>query len=200
MMTLHVNGSSNPLGVSSNADKLPMHPYFLFKDLVTIFLFFLILATVVFYMPNVMGHSDNYIPANPMQTPPSIVPEWYLLPYYAILRSIPNKLLGVVGMLGSLLILLAMPLLDVARVRGSQFRPLMRFAFWVFVTDFFLLMYLGSQHAEEPYITVGAIATVFYFAWFVVIVPVIGVVENTLMDIATTNVSPKGSEALVGQA
>jgi ubiquinol-cytochrome c reductase cytochrome b subunit len=188
LMTLHVHGSSNPLGVSSNADKLPMHPYYLFKDLVTIFLFFLVLALFVFYMPNALGHSDNYIPANPMQTPPSIVPEWYLLPYYAILRSIPNKLLGVVGMLGSLLILLAMPILDTSRVRGSQFRPLMRFAFWVFVTDFFLLMYLGSQHAEEPYITVGAIATAVYFGWFIVVVPVVGIVENTLMDIAT---SPK---------
>jgi ubiquinol-cytochrome c reductase cytochrome b subunit len=187
LMTLHVHGSSNPLGVSSNADKLPMHPYYLFKDLVTIFLFFLVLALFVFYMPNALGHSDNYIPANPMQTPPSIVPEWYLLPYYAILRSIPNKLLGVVGMLGSLLILLAMPILDTSRVRGSQFRPLMRFAFWVFVTDFFLLMYLGSQHAEEPYITVGAIATAVYFGWFIVVVPVVGIVENTLMDIATSS-------------
>jgi len=191
MIALHQHGSSNPLGVSSNADKIPMHPYYLFKDLVTIFLFFLILALFVFYMPNALGHSDNYIPANPMQTPPSIVPEWYLLPYYAILRSIPNKLLGVVGMLGSLLILLAMPLLDTSRVRGSQFRPLMRFAFWAFVTDFFLLMYLGSQHAEEPYITVGAFATVFYFAWFVVVVPVIGVVENTLADIAATPADAK---------
>jgi ubiquinol-cytochrome c reductase cytochrome b subunit len=187
LMTLHTHGSSNPLGVSSNADKLPMHPYFIFKDLVTIILFFLILAVFVFYMPNALGHSDNYIPANPMQTPPSIVPEWYLLPYYAILRSIPNKLLGVVGMLGSLLILLAMPVLDTSRVRGSQFRPLMRFAFWAFVTDFFLLMYLGSQHAEEPYITVGAIATAVYFGWFLVVVPVIGIVENTLMDIATSS-------------
>lgn len=185
LLTLHTHGSSNPLGISSNGDKLPMHPYFIFKDLVTILLFFLALSFIVFYMPNVMGHSDNYIPANPMQTPPSIVPEWYLLPYYAILRSIPNKLLGVVGMLGSLLILLAMPLLDTSRVRGSQFRPLMRFAFWVFVSDFFLLMYLGSQHAEEPYITVGAIATALYFGWFVVIVPVVGIIENTLMDIAT---------------
>jgi ubiquinol-cytochrome c reductase cytochrome b subunit len=189
MMALHVHGSSNPLGISSNADKLAMHPYFIFKDLVTILAFFLALSIIIFYMPNVMGHSDNYIPANPMQTPPSIVPEWYLLPYYAILRSIPNKLLGVVGMLGSLLILLLMPVLDTSRTRGSQFRPLMRFAFWVFVTDFFLLMYLGSQHAEEPYITIGAIATFLYFAWFLVIVPVVGIIENTLMDIATDNKS-----------
>lgn len=185
LMTLHVNGSGNPLGVSSNSDRIPMHPYYMFKDLITIFLFFLAMAIIVFYLPNVMGHSDNYIPANPMQTPPSIVPEWYLLPYYAILRSIPNKLLGVIAMLASLLILLAMPILDTARVRGSQFRPLMRFAFWVFVTDFFLLMYLGSQHAEEPYITIGMIATAIYFGWFIVLLPVIGIIENTLMDIAT---------------
>lgn len=185
MMTLHVNGSSNPLGISSNVDRIPMHPYYMFKDLITIFLFFLVFSIFVFYFPNLLGHSDNYIPANPMQTPPSIVPEWYLLPYYAILRSIPNKLLGVIAMLASLLILLAMPILDTSRVRGSQFRPLMRFSFWVFVTDFFLLMYLGSQHAEEPYITIGMIATAVYFGWFVVILPVIGVIENTLMDIAT---------------
>ena len=120
-----------------------------------------------------------------MQTPPSIVPEWYLLPYYAILRSIPNKLAGVIAMLGSLLILLLIPVLDTSRVRGNQFRPFMRFAFWVFVTDFFLLMYLGSQHAEQPYILVGIIATALYFAWFLVIVPLIGIIENTLMDIAT---------------
>ncbi len=110
-----------------------------------------------------------------------------LLPYYAILRSIPNKLLGVIGMLMSLLILLAMPILDTSRVRGSQFRPLMRFSFWVFVTDFFLLMYLGSQHAEEPYITIGMIATAVYFGWFIILLPLIGVIENTLMDIATDN-------------
>ncbi len=198
LMALHTHGSSNPLGVSSNTDRLPMHPYYLFKDLVTIFLFFLVLAMFVFYMPNALGHSDNYIPANPMQTPPSIVPEWYLLPYYAILRSIPNKLLGVVGMLGSLLILLAMPILDTSRIRGSQFRPLMRVAFWAFVTDFFLLMYIGSQHAAEPYITVGAVATIFYFGWFVVIVPVVGIVENTLMDIAQTP-AVESSKAHLGQ-
>jgi len=185
LMALHVHGSSNPLGISSNVDKLAMHPYFIFKDLVTILVFFLALALIILYMPHVMGHSDNYIPANPMQTPPSIVPEWYLLPYYAILRSIPNKLLGVIAMLGSLLILLLMPVLDTSRVRGSQFRPLMRFAFWIFVTDFFLLMYIGSQHAEEPFITIGTIATALYFGWFLVIVPVVGVIENTLMDIAT---------------
>lgn len=183
MMALHTHGSSNPLGISANSDRVPMHPYFLFKDLITIFLFFLLIGLIVFYAPNVIGHSDNYIMANPIQTPPSIVPEWYLLPYYAILRSIPNKLLGVVGMLGSLLILLAMPVLDTGRLRGAQFRPLMRFSFWVFVATFFTLMYLGSQHAEEPFVTLGAIATFIYFAWFIILVPVVGIIENTLTDL-----------------
>lgn len=183
MMTLHTHGSSNPLGMSSNADKLPMHPYFLFKDLVTIFVFMAAILLIVFYAPNVLGHSDNYIPANPLSTPASIVPEWYLLPYYAILRAVPNKLLGVIAMLGSLLILLAMPVLDTSRIRGGQFRPLWRVAFWFLVVDLVLLGYLGSQHAEAPFIVIGACASVFYFAWYVVLVPVVGIVENTLADL-----------------
>lgn len=185
LMTLHTHGSSNPMGYSSNSEKLAMHPYFIFKDLVTVLAFFLALSLIIFYLPNVMGHSDNYIPANPMQTPPSIVPEWYLLPYYAILRSIPNKLLGVIRMLASLLILLLMPVLDTCRIRGSQFRPLMRSMFWVFTAIFFLLMFIGSQHAEEPYITIGAIATALYFGWFLILVPIVGIIENTLIDINT---------------
>jgi ubiquinol-cytochrome c reductase cytochrome b subunit len=119
-----------------------------------------------------------------MQTPPSIVPEWYLLPYYAILRSIPDKLLGVVAMFASLLILLAMPLLDTSRIRGSQFRPIMKFIFWVFVANFFILMWIGSQHPETPYSEIGQVSTLLYFAWFLIIVPVTGILENTLMDLA----------------
>jgi ubiquinol-cytochrome c reductase cytochrome b subunit len=184
MMTLHTNGSGNPLGLAANTDRLPMHPYFLFKDLVTIFAFFAALTFIVMYAPNVLGHSDNYIPANPMSTPASIVPEWYLLPFYAVLRSIPNKLLGVIAMLGAILILLAMPVLDTGRLRGGQFRPVWRFMFWTLVINLVLLGWLGSQHAEAPFTTIGAIATATYFAWFLVLVPVVGVVENTLADAA----------------
>nr|AWA82135.1 apocytochrome b [Cantharellus cibarius]AWA82167.1 apocytochrome b [Cantharellus cibarius] len=184
LLTLHQHGSSNPLGISGNLDRLPFHPYFTFKDLVTIIFFILTLSVFIFYYPNVLGHSDNYIPANPMQTPPSIVPEWYLLPYYAILRSIPDKLLGVVAMFASLLILLAMPLLDTSRIRGSQFRPIMKFSFWVFVANFFILMWIGSQHPETPYSEIGQVSTLLYFAWFLIIVPVTGILENTLMDLA----------------
>ena len=185
LIALHTHGSNNPNGISSNGDRYAIHPYYMFKDLITIFFFFLALSVIVFYYPNLMGHSDNYIEANPMSTPASIVPEWYLLPYYAILRSIPNKLLGVLAMFGSLLILLILPIVDVSRQRGNQFRPAMKVAFWSFVFNFFILMWIGSQHPNEPFVFIGQVSTFFYFAWFVLIVPVIGLVENTLMDIAT---------------
>nr|YP_009517267.1 apocytochrome b [Tephrocybe rancida]AYE93159.1 apocytochrome b [Tephrocybe rancida] len=186
LIALHEHGSNNPNGVTSNGDRYAMHPYFIFKDLVTIFAFFLVLSVIVFFYPNLLGHSDNYIPADPMVTPASIVPEWYLLPFYAILRSIPNKLLGVLAMFGSLLILLILPLTDLSRIRGNKFRPAMKLAFWCFVVDFILLLWIGSQHAESPYLEIGQFATAFYFAWFLVIVPVIGISENTLMDVATS--------------
>nr|YP_009487314.1 apocytochrome b [Russula virescens]AWB36216.1 apocytochrome b [Russula virescens]WRO45332.1 apocytochrome b [Russula virescens] len=187
LMALHTHGSNNPNGISSNGDRIAMHPYFTFKDLVTIFAFLLALSIIVFFYPNLLGHSDNYIPANPMSTPPSIVPEWYLLPFYAILRSIPNKLLGVIAMFGSLLILLILPLTDLSRIRGSQFRPAMKLALWFFIVNFVILMWIGSQHPESPFVEVGQIATTFYFAWFLIIVPIIGIAENTLMDLATDN-------------
>jgi len=185
LIALHTHGSNNPNGISSNGDRYAIHPYYMFKDLITIFFFFLALSVLVFYYPNLLGHSDNYIEANPMSTPASIVPEWYLLPYYAILRSIPNKLLGVLAMFGSLLILLILPIVDVSRQRGSQFRPAMKLAFWFFVFNFFILMWIGSQHPNEPFVFIGQVSTFFYFAWFIIIVPVIGLVENTLIDIAT---------------
>jgi ubiquinol-cytochrome c reductase cytochrome b subunit len=131
-----------------------------------------------------MGHSDNYIPANPMVTPASIVPEWYLLPFYAILRSIPNKLLGVIAMFGSLFILLILPLTDLARTRSNQFRPFMKLAFWFFVVNFFILFWIGSQHPTTPFLEIGQFSTAFYFAWFLIIVPFLGLSENSLMDVA----------------
>jgi ubiquinol-cytochrome c reductase cytochrome b subunit len=185
MIALHEHGSGNPNGVTSSGDRYAMHPYFIFKDLVTVIAFFLALSIMVFFYPNMLGHSDNYIPADPMVTPPSIVPEWYLLPFYAILRSIPNKLLGVLAMFGSLLILLILPLTDLSRIRGSTFRPMMKFAFWSLVVDFLILMWIGSQHPDTPYLEIGQIATTFYFAWFFVLVPIIGLIENTFFDLVT---------------
>lgn len=184
LIALHVHGSGNPNGINSHTDRVGMYPYFIFKDLVTIIAFFLVLSVIVFFYPNLLGHSDNYIPADPMVTPVSIVPEWYLLPFYAILRSIPNKLLGVIAMFGSLFIFLILPITDLARTRSNQFRPAMKLAFWFFVVDFIILMWIGSQHPASPYLEIGQFATAFYFAWFLIIVPVIGLSENTLADIA----------------
>lgn len=185
LIALHDSaGSGNPLGISGNYDRLPMAPYFLFKDLITIFLFFIVLSIFVFFMPNALGDSDNYVMANPMQTPPSIVPEWYLLPFYAILRSIPNKLLGVIAMLSAILMLLVMPYTDLSRSRGIQFRPLSKIAFYVFLGNFLVLMQLGAKHVESPFIEFGQISTVLYFSHFLIIVPLISLLENSLIELA----------------
>ena len=186
LIALHDSaGSGNPLGVSGNYDRLPFAPYFIFKDLITIFLFIVVLSIFVFFMPNALGDSENYVMANPMQTPPAIVPEWYLLPFYAILRSIPNKLLGVIAMFSAILILLIMPFTDLSRSRGLQFRPLSKIAFYVFVANFLILMQLGAKHVESPFIEFGQISTVLYFSHFLIIVPVITLLENSLVDLYT---------------
>ena len=179
-----VVGSGNPLGISANYDRLPFAPYFLFKDLITIFLFFIVLSIFVFFMPNALGDSENYVVANPMQTPPAIVPEWYLLPFYAILRSIPNKLLGVIAMFAAILALMAMPLTDLSKLRGVQFRPLSKIAFFIFVANFLVLMQIGAKHVETPFIEFGQISTVLYFAHFFIIVPVVSIIENSLVELS----------------
>jgi ubiquinol-cytochrome c reductase cytochrome b subunit len=186
LMALHDTvGSGNPLGVSANYDRLPFAPYYLFKDLITIFIFIIVLSVFVFFMPNVLGDSENYVMANPMQTPPAIVPEWYLLPFYAILRSIPNKLLGVIAMFSAILALLSMPFTDLSKLRGIQFRPLSKIAFFVFVANFLILMQLGAKHVESPFIELGQISTALYFAHFLIIVPLVTLIENSLIDLAT---------------
>ena len=186
LIALHDSaGSNNPLGVSGNYDRLPFAPYFIFKDLITIFLFIIILSIFVFFMPNVLGDSENYVMANPMQTPPAIVPEWYLLPFYAILRSIPNKLLGVIAMFSAILILLVMPFTDLSRTRGLQFRPLNKIFFFVFVANFLILMQLGAKHVESPFIEFGQISTVLYFSHFLIIVPLLSLLENSLVELHT---------------
>lgn len=185
LIALHeTSGSNNPLGVSGNIDRLPFAPYYIFKDLVTIFLFIDVLSTFVFFMPNILGDSENYVMANPMQTPPAIVPEWYLLPFYAILRSIPNKLLGVIAMFSALLALLVLPFSDLSKIRGIQFRPISKIVFVYFVVIFCMLAELGAKHVETPFIELGQFATAAYFAFFVVLVPLITPIENGLTDLA----------------
>jgi ubiquinol-cytochrome c reductase cytochrome b subunit len=182
-------GASNPLGVPGYYDRVVFAPYFLFKDLITIFIFFFVLSLFVFFMPNVLGDSENYVMANPMQTPAAIVPEWYLLPFYAILRSIPNKLLGVIAMFMALLIILVLPITDLGATKGLQFRPLSKIAFYAFVANFIILQQLGAKHVESPFIEFGQISTILYFAHFLVIVPAISIIENTLIDLNTTKSS-----------
>jgi len=184
LIVLHdAAGSGNPLGIAGTYDRISFAPYYLFKDLITIFMFIFVLSLFVFFMPNVLGDSENYIMANPMQTPPAIVPEWYLLPFYAILRSIPNKLLGVIAMFSAILIILMLPITDLGRSRGLQFRPISKIVFWIFVVNFFILMQLGAKHVESPFIEFGQISTILYFSHFIIIVPLISLLENTLMDI-----------------
>lgn len=185
LIALHDSaGSGNPLGVSGNLDRLPFAPYFIFKDLVTIFIFIFVLSIFVFFMPNVLGDSENYVMANPMQTPPAIVPEWYLLPFYAILRSIPNKLLGVIAMFSAILALLTMSFTDLSMLRGIQFRPFSKIAFFIFIANFLILMQLGAKHVEPPFIGLGQICTLLYFAHFLIIVPLTSYWENTLIDLS----------------
>ena len=184
LVALHDSaGSSNPLGVSGNYDRLPFSPYFIFKDLITIFIFIFVLSLFVFFMPNVLGDSENYVVANPMQTPPAIVPEWYLLPFYAVLRSIPNKLLGVIAMFFAILILLFMPFFDLSKLKGIQFKPLSKITFFVFVINFGILMVLGAKHVEKPFIEFGQLATIFYFVWFILTIPFVTTFENFVFKI-----------------
>jgi ubiquinol-cytochrome c reductase cytochrome b subunit len=184
LITLHDSvGSGNPLGISGNYDRLPFAPYYIFKDLVTIFIFFFVLSVFVFFMPNFLGDTDNYLMGNPMQTPSSIVPEWYLLPFYAILRSIPNKLLGVIAMFLAIFIILIMPITDLSKYRGIQFRPFSKIAFYIFVANFLILMQLGAKHVESPFIELGQISTVLYFSHFLIIMPLVSYIENSLVEL-----------------
>ena len=159
-------------------DKLPLHPYYSYKDYFGFIIFGLVFSFVVFFYPNVLGHSDNYIPANPLVTPEHIVPEWYLLPFYAILRSIPNKLGGVIAMAGAILILLTLPFLHLSLVRSSTFRPLWKILFWLFVANFVLLGWIGGNPVEDPFVTIGQILTINYFAYFLILVPLFSFLDN----------------------
>jgi len=182
LIALHETaGSGNPLGISGTYDRIPFAPYYLFKDLITIFIFIIGLGLFVFFMPNVLGDSENYIMANPMQTPAAIVPEWYLLPFYAILRSIPNKLLGVIAMFSALVIILTLPILDLNRSRGFQFKPFIKIGFIIFIANFLVLDILGAKHVESPFIELGQISTISYFGFFIIFMPIISLIENTLL-------------------
>ena len=180
LITLHRFGSNNPLGieVKDPADTIPFHPYFTIKDLFGLGVLLIIYAWFVFYEPGVLLNPDNSIPANPAVTPTHIVPEWYLLPYYAILRAIPNKLLGVVAMFGSIFILFLLPWLDTSPVRSARFRSVFRVFFWIFVADCVVLTFAGGRPPEGTWLAAGRFGTAYYFLSFFVILPFIGRFER----------------------
>lgn len=176
---LHIPGSNNPTGIEATPqDKIPFHPYYTAKDVFGLGVFLLFYFTVVFWFPNALGHPDNYVPANPLQTPPHIVPEWYFLPFYAILRSIDNKLIGVVLMFASILILFVLPWLDTSRVRSGTFRPIFKVLFVIFLADCVLLTWCGAQLPEGLPLILSRIGTFWYFFHFIVLLPVVGWIET----------------------
>ena len=182
IIALHTHGSNNPTGVDvkTERDTIPFHPYYTIKDMFGFGIYLIIFAYFVFFLPNSLGHPDNYIPANPMVTPAHIVPEWYFLPFYAILRAIPDKLLGVLALFGSILVLFALPWLDRSPVRSGNYRPIFKWVFAAFVLDCVFLGYLGGQPAEQPYIMYSQIAMLVYFGYFFVALPLIGRYEKPL--------------------
>ena len=183
MAAVHQDGSNNPLGIASISDKISFFPYFFIKDTLSFIVFLLFFSYFVYFNPNALGHSDNYIPANPMVTPEHIVPEWYFLPSYAILRSIPDKLAGVLALFASILVLLILPFINTSNIRSSLYRPLHQFFFWFFIADFILLGYIGQQTPESPFIEIGQVAGVYYFAYFLIIIPSLGLIEKKLINL-----------------
>ena len=198
LVALHQHGSNNPVGIDlkGKGDKIPFHPYFTYKDMFGLGVFFVLFAGFVFFAPNFFGEPENYIPANPLLTPPHIVPEWYFLPSYAILRAVPDnfigawttswlgfivieaKLAGVIAMFGSTLILLVLPWLDRSPVRSARYRPIYKQFFWVFLFDCVVLGWVGANAPEGMFIVIGRIATAYYFAHFLIILPLLSVLEK----------------------
>jgi len=203
LIALHRFGSNNPLGIDMKGpqDTLPFHPYFTIKDLFGLTVFLLVYAFFVFYAPNFLGSADNYIPANPMQTPNHIVPEWYLLPYYAILRSVPNKLLGVILAFGSIFLMFLVPWLDTSPVRSARFRPIYKWVFWLLVIDVAALAWVGANPPEGLVVTVGQLATFYYFVHFLILFPLLGKIERPRplpLSIATAVLQSGGAQ--IGRA
>jgi ubiquinol-cytochrome c reductase cytochrome b subunit len=189
LILLHIHGNNNPLGIEVKTGIVPFFPYFYTKDLFAFFVLLIMFAFFVFFYPNVLGHSDNYIPANPMVTPPHIVPEWYFLPFYAILRSIPDKLGGVLAMFGSILVLALIPfIIPRLNIRSFLFRPIARKLFWFQVVNCLILGWIGQNVVEYPYIEIGQIATVFYFVYFLILLPGLVLLENALLRTDTSDV------------
>nr|QVD46289.1 cytochrome b [Paratrypauchen microcephalus] len=184
LLFLHETGSNNPLGLNSDADKIPFHPYFTYKDLLGFAIMLFALTSLALFAPNYLGDPDNFTPANPLVTPPHIKPEWYFLFAYAILRSIPNKLGGVLALLASILVLMLVPFLHTSKQRGLTFRPMSQTIFWALVADVIILTWIGGMPVEDPYIIIGQVASFIYFFIFLGLFPMAGWLENKLLQTA----------------
>nr|YP_009172255.1 cytochrome b [Taractes rubescens]ALF63145.1 cytochrome b [Taractes rubescens] len=178
VVVLHETGSNNPIGVNSNADKISFHPYFSYKDLLGFAVLLMALAILALFSPNLLGDPDNFTPANPLVTPPHIKPEWYFLFAYAILRSIPNKLGGVLALLASILVLMVVPFLHTSKQRALTFRPASQFLFWTLIANVAILTWIGGMPAEQPFIIIGQVASLLYFSLFLIFFPLAGWMEN----------------------
>nr|YP_008593443.1 cytochrome b [Champsodon cf. snyderi CBM-ZF 10876]BAN83385.1 cytochrome b [Champsodon cf. snyderi CBM-ZF 10876] len=178
LLFLHETGSNNPLGLTSNTDKIPFHPYFTYKDLIGFTVLMTLLVSLAMFSPNLLADPDNFTPANPLVTPPHIKPEWYFLFAYAILRSIPNKLGGVLALLSSILVLMLMPFLHTSKQRTLTFRPLGQVVFWLLIADIIILTWIGGMPVENPYILIGQLASALYFILFLIMWPLAGWLEN----------------------
>nr|AIG52844.1 cytochrome b [Ctenotus calurus]AIG52849.1 cytochrome b [Ctenotus colletti]AIG53067.1 cytochrome b [Ctenotus leae] len=181
LLFLHETGSNNPTGLASNTDKIPFHPYYSYKDLLGASLLLMLLLSLALFSPNLLGDPENFTPANPLVTPPHIKPEWYFLFAYAILRSIPNKLGGVLALLFSILILMLVPMLHTSKQRGYSFRPFSQALFWTLVSNIIILTWIGGQPVEDPFIIIGQIASTTYFIIFLILMPTVAKMENALM-------------------
>jgi quinol-cytochrome oxidoreductase complex cytochrome b subunit len=178
---LHKVGSNNPIGSDSGVDDVPFYPYFVSKDVFAFSCYLVVFGFFVFYYPNLLNHPDNYLPADPFETPKHVVPEWYFLPYYAILRSIPHKAGGIVAMLASILVLLVIPFINTSYIRNTTYRPIFKICFWVFIADFVILTWVGQKPVKDIFILTGQIATVYYFLFFLVLIPLVGKIETALV-------------------
>nr|AXU40899.1 cytochrome b [Carcharias taurus] len=183
ILFLHETGSNNPMGLNSDMDKISFHPYFSYKDLLGFFTLFIFLGILALFLPNLLGDAENFIPANPLVTPPHIKPEWYFLFAYAILRSIPNKLGGVLALMFSIFILMLVPLLHTSKQRSSTFRPLTQIFFWTLVTNMLILTWIGGQPVEQPFILIGQVASIIYFSLFLIVIPLTGWWENKILSL-----------------